>query len=101
MPSTRREFLKQAGAVAAVGTAAASYARPAWAAAAPPNPAGANERFTIAVIGPGGQGTSVMTRMLETKHVDVAWVCDVDQKRLEKAAHAVNELAGATPKMEK
>jgi predicted dehydrogenase len=44
---------------------------------------------------------SVTRRMLETKQVDVAWVCDVDQRRLDDAAAEITELTGKTPKMEK
>jgi predicted dehydrogenase len=101
MPSTRREFLKQAGTVAAVGGAAASIARPTFAQDAKAKVAGANERIVIGVIGPGGQGSNVMHGMIVSKQADVAWVCDVDQKRLEAAAEKVREETGATPKMEK
>src|SRR5687768_18336485 len=101
MPSTRRSFLKQAGILAAAGTAAASAARPSWAADASAKPAGSNERFVIATIGPGGQGMSVTRRMLETKQVEVAWVCDVDQRRLDSSAQEIAELSGKTPRTEK
>src|SRR5687767_15645272 len=99
MPSTRREFLKQAGTVAAV----ASIARPVLGEDAKSNPAGSNERFTVGVIGPGGQGTSVMNAMLETGQVSIAYLCDVDQNRLDAAAAWVEEKAGSgqTPKLER
>ena len=61
MPSTRREFLKQAGAAATVlGAAGAGggAARPAFAADAAAKPAGANERFVIACIGPATAKTA-------------------------------------------
>jgi predicted dehydrogenase len=101
MPSTRREFLKQAGAAATVLGAAGSAARPAFAADAAAKPAGANERFVIAVIGPGGQGLKVTKTMLETKKCEVAWVCDVDQNRRQGAADELSELQSRTPKMAK
>ncbi len=97
MPSTRRDFLKQAGGVAAAAGAAAttaSAARPAWAADAAAKPKGANERFVMAVIGPGGQGLKVMKTLVETKDVEVAWVCDVDGGRLDAAAQELAEMQG-------
>src|SRR4051812_4215165 len=96
MPSTRRAFLQQAGAVAAVSALGArTFAEDAKA-----RPAGANERFVFGVIGPGGQGTKVMKAILGTKQADVAWVCDTDQKRADAAAEVVREAGGggATPK---
>src|SRR5688572_647005 len=96
MPSTRREFLKQAGTVAA----AATVAGPAFAQEAKDTPAGANERFTLGVIGPGGQGMSVMNAMLETGQVNIAYLCDVDQRRLDAAAAFVEEKSGEAPKLE-
>src|SRR5688572_11921648 len=99
MPSTRREFLKQAGAAAAAGAAVASSARStAYAEEAKAKVNGANERFVVGIIGPGGQGLSVTRHMIETDQVDVAWVCDVDQKRLSDAAAKVTEWSGVTPK---
>ena len=100
--STRRDFLKQAGstvaAAAAVSSGAAAGARADDAAT---SPVGANERVVIGVIGPGGQGMSVMNAMLAIKGVQVAWVCDTDQRRLDDAARGVQEAAGATPKTDK
>ena len=88
MPSTRRAFLQQASAAAAASLGAQAFANDAKA-----RPAGANERFVFGVIGPGGQGTKVMEAMLGTGQFDVAWVCDVDQKRADAAAKVVRDAS--------
>ena len=86
----RREFLKRTAQGAAVaGTIALSGAARA---------AGANERLVAAVIGPGGMGTSHLKLLAENKQVDLAWVCDVDDERLAKAAETVQKLSGKAPK---
>ena len=102
-PSTnsRRDFLKHAGGTVAAAAAVASVGRRARADDAAASPAGANERVVIGVIGPGGQGTSVMSAMLGIEHVRVAWVCDTDERRLDGAARAVEEASGEVPKTEK
>jgi len=58
--------------------------------------AGANERLRVGVIGCGSQATGHMNTLLKMKeadNVEVIAVCDVYQKRLEKAA----QLTGAEP----
>src|SRR5690349_23737784 len=92
-PTDRREFLKQtATGAAAVGGAALSATARA---------AGANERLTVALIGPGGMGTGHLNQLGKNNAVDLAWVCDVDQERLDKAASLATELSGRTPKKTK
>ncbi len=84
----RREFL------AAVGSAlSAPCLLPSGILSAAGRP-GANERLTVGHIGVGGMGTVHLRNMLEFKKegkVSVAAVCDVDEKRLARAA----KLAGA------
>lgn len=83
----RRRFLQQAG----VLTGAAAMAAPAYVRAS-----NANERVTLGVIGCGGQGSNLL-RVFD-KVTDVAYVCDTDASRREKAKdasrakHAVSDL---------
>lgn len=100
MPSTRRDFLKQAGAVAAAGAVVTSVGRQSRAQDAAAKPAGANERLVVGVIGPGGQGRNVMKTMLGTGQATIAWLCDVDQHRLDAAAEFVDELGAPRPRLE-
>jgi predicted dehydrogenase len=92
MPSTRRDFLKHAGTVAA----AASFTRPVFGDEVKNTTA--NERFVVGTIGLGVQGLSVTNHMIATGRVDLAWVCDVDQGRLENGARMVEEWSGVAPK---
>ncbi len=93
MSTDRREFLKRSatGAAALGATAVAATARAA----------GANEKITVALIGPGGMGTGHLNQLGKNQAVDLAWVCDVDQERLDKAASLATELSGRTPKKTK
>ncbi|MCA9145284.1 MAG: Gfo/Idh/MocA family oxidoreductase [Planctomycetaceae bacterium] len=59
--------------------------------------AAANEQLTVAVIGPGGMGTSHTNLLAARKDVRVKYVCDVDQQRLAKAAEAVRSTSGKAP----
>ena len=86
---TRRGFLKQSSA-AATGLAIASLGAP--------RAAGASGRFTVAVIGPGGMGTNLMNSFAAMKDVDVAYVCDIDSSRADKAASGVEKISGKKPK---
>ncbi|HEX6960369.1 MAG TPA: twin-arginine translocation signal domain-containing protein, partial [Lacipirellula sp.] len=72
-PSSRRQFLKQASALAAAG--AAPYFVPAsvFGAAAPSN------RITLACIGVGNQGSLILERFLKLAGCQVVAVCDVNR----------------------
>ena len=82
----RRNFLKSVGAGAVGLTMTHETAR-----------AAANDELTVAVIGPGGMGTSHTNLLAARKDVRVKYVCDVDQQRLAKAAEAVRSTSGKAP----
>lgn len=80
---SRRRILKTAGAALA-----APYFVPSHVLAAPGR-AGANERLTFAHIGVGGMGTHHLRDMasrMKRGEVNIAAVCDADEKRLVKAS---------------
>ena len=84
---SRRTFLKTAGA-AASSAVALPYLIPSNVLAAPAR-IGANQRLTIALIGAGEKGTNHLVNLVERMRkgeLNVAAVCDVDERRLEKAA---------------
>jgi predicted dehydrogenase len=84
----RRKFLKQAGlSAAALMAVRAGSLR-----------AGSESRVTVGVIGPGGMGSQHLDLLARTKGVDVAYVCDVDQERLQKAAKAAEAGSGRAPR---
>ena len=87
----RRKFLQQAG-VLGLTASAVSLAGPSSAAN------GANERLNLAVIGCGGQGSSLGRGFTGQPNSRVAYVCDPDQNRRDRlkqalgADHAVSDL---------
>src|SRR5687768_12586091 len=85
-PTNRRTFLQStiAGAVAS--------ALPATSHAA------TNNKLTLAVIGTGGMGMNHTRMLADRKDVEVAYVCDVDAKRLAEAAKEVEKRSGKAPK---
>jgi hypothetical protein len=73
--ANRRKFLQQVG-VSAAGAAA-------WAARTPHSrAAGANERVRVAIFGTGNQGSGHISSLGSLKDADVAYICDIDEKRL-------------------
>lgn len=88
----RRQFLAASGAAMA-----APYFVPSTALARPGRP-GANDRLTVAHIGVGGMGSGHLQRMTEFRaegRVNIAAVCDVDERALAKAIDLAG--AGVTP----
>jgi predicted dehydrogenase len=75
--NNRRSFLKKT-ALGAAALSAASYGRTQ----------GANERYVVGVIGPGGMGTNHIRTLVAQPDVDIAHVCDPDRTRLAAAARA-------------
>jgi predicted dehydrogenase len=92
----RRTFLKTAGAVVAAGTAIGGpQVIPQGALAAEGKP-GANDRLTFGHIGVGGMGgyhLHDMKSRMDRGEVNIAAVCDVDDKRLENASRTAGPQA--------
>lgn len=84
--TTRRVFLQGAG-TAAIALSATASIRAAQAA----------EKATVAVIGTGGMGSSHVRALSARNDVDLAWLCDVDAKRVASAAEVVKQAKGKTP----
>src|SRR5262249_339106 len=87
MKSGRRTFLGTAGLGAAALALNAGSAR-----AAP------SRKVVIGLIGPGGMGTHHLTHLAKRNDVEGAYVCDVDQNRLWKAAGGAEAGSGKAPK---
>lgn len=88
--STRREFMKSTGAMAAGAVLAhAMMARRVF---------GANKRVVIGMIGPGGHGGELLSQFLTQKDIEIAWVCDPDSNRRSHAAGVVEKAAGKAPR---
>jgi predicted dehydrogenase len=87
MSTARRTFLKEVG-LGAATLACAGGAVPA---------AGAR-RLVVAVIGTGGMGSHHVRQLASRPDAEVAYVCDVDQNRLNAAASSVESASGKAPK---
>jgi len=74
--STRRHFLANAGAGVAASALLTSVRSHA---------AGANERVRVGVIGAGNQGKAHHLSLSTLPDVKIAYVCDIDEKRLSQA----------------
>src|SRR5260370_27474468 len=80
----RRDFVTTAGA----SLSAAAYAQTR----------GSNDRLRIAIVGPGGRGTSLMRDFFQFAHemnAEMVAVCDLWSKRRDEAAARVQEMMWA------
>ena len=60
---------------------------------------GANDKVVLALIGAGGRGTQVILNMLKVnQHVEVKYVCDINDKRGSEALDGLTKLQGYAPK---
>ena len=87
MRVTRRTFVKATAAVPFLSSLSYSKAL------------GANERLNIAFIGTGGMGTAHaadVAKRIDAENVSITHVCDVYQKRVQRAA----QITGAVPTLE-
>lgn len=59
---------------------------------------GANDKLILGLIGPGGMGMNHLRALSGYKDVEIAYVCDPDQKRRDNAASEVEKRCGKAPK---
>ena len=101
-PTTRRDFLKQTTAVAAGLSLAATGVRGEVGGRERADEGGAKpraaEKVVIGLIGPGGQGTSLLRAFGRQDDIELAYVCDVDGHRLSDAVNAAKDATGKEPK---
>lgn len=88
----RRDFLETSG-LATLAAAGLSLSTEISAGA----PSG-SERLDVALIGPGGMGSSHLALLVKNPAVRVAYVCEVDAERLATAVKTVETATGETPK---
>ncbi len=86
---TRREFVK----TAATGAAAA-----AMFSTVPSKVLGANDKLRVAVMGTRSRGRALYTEFAKSPHTEVAYVCDVDSRVIEKSVKDLDEMQGKKPK---
>jgi predicted dehydrogenase len=95
--TTRRQFLQQTTAIAAGAVAVSSVPHLARGAAAP----GANDKIVLGIIGPGGQGRSLLRSFVTIPGVAVTHACDVDDRQIADGVATIREAGGAMPKTTK
>ena len=87
----RREFLKRSGHTAAATAATLAFSTTVQA-------KGAGDRLKVAVIGPGGMGSKHVRLLAKNKRLALAYVCDVDEKRMAGAVGMAEQAGGRAPK---
>ncbi len=89
MSLTRRQFLQET----AAGASLATFASLAELRAAE----SPNATVVVGVMGTNGRGTALASRFAGMAGCKVAYVCDVDQNNVARAASKVNEVCGTSP----
>jgi predicted dehydrogenase len=85
-PTNRRQFIQQSAVLAGAVSIAPSL-----------HAAGANDKFILGLIGPGGMGSNHLRAFAGYKDVEVAFVCDPDENRRNAAAREVEKNTGKAP----
>ncbi|EEF58587.1 Gfo/Idh/MocA family oxidoreductase [Pedosphaera parvula] len=88
---TRRDFLKTTS-VAGAGLLAMGTVRPTRAAESP------NNRIRAAVMGVNGRGMNHVSSLLALPNCEIAYICDVDSRAIDKAINAVAKKQDRKPK---
>ncbi len=91
-PADRRSFLQITAASAAVASSGLRSSQAVEAANR------ANAQVVLGVMGMGGRGTELAKAFCRLPGTQVAYVCDPDQRRVQKAAQEVEKACGKTPK---
>jgi predicted dehydrogenase len=84
---TRRNFMKK--------TAVMASALPMLASA---RVVGANDRIVAGIMGVGGRGSFLASAFAKRPDVELAWVCDADNRRAAAAAKAIHSAGQRAPK---
>lgn len=90
-PLSRRHFLRNTSAVTLAAAGSVSLLR------AGESP---NQKLRVAVMGLG-RGFDHVKTLLTIPNVEIAWLCDVDSRRIDRAVDAVAKAAAHKPKGEK
>jgi len=64
--------------------------------AASPTPP--SDKVVVGIVGVGGRGTQLTNFFCRCPNVEVAWICDVNNRRLQPAAKMVEQANGILPK---
>src|SRR2546427_12592751 len=92
MKENRRKFIKRAGTGTAALIATAPLLRTGLAKASP------NDTINVAVMGIRSRGSDHAANFARLPNVNVAVLCDIDERLFPKALANVEEIAGRRPK---
>jgi predicted dehydrogenase len=98
MSRSRRSFIQKTGAASAA--IAFGGILPGFSASQYRNIIGSNEKITAAVMGVNSRGLSVGTNFASQKECELMYVCDVDNRAMDKCVNAVEKTQGKKPKAE-
>ena len=87
--SNRRKFIKHSTLAAGAALTLPRAARAI----------GENEKITVGIIGRGGMGSAHLGALCGNKAVNIAYVCDVDERRAAKARATAEKAQGKAPKV--
>ena len=99
MTTTRRDFLKKAGAGSAL--LAVGGALPGFSASGYKRIIGANDRVNTAIVGLNRGNSLAQNFARQTSACEIAAICDVDQRNIEKGIATAKNFQTRTPKGEK
>lgn len=97
--TNRRTFIREAGSATAAITLGGTL--PAFSAASYRRILGANERITAAVMGVNNRGLSVSTNFAGQPDCEVQYICDVDNRAMQRCIDAIEKRQQKRPKGEK
>ncbi len=92
MAVSRRRFLEQS-IQGGIGVAASAYGLSGSAKAVSPS-----DKVVVGVMGVGGRGTFLTGLFASRPDVEIAFICDVDSRKLPNAVKVVQDKQGKTPK---
>lgn len=97
--TSRRDFIKNV----AIGSTAVSIGGvlPSISAKSYKNIVGANEKIKMGAIGVNSRGNALADGFAREKGCEIAFVCDVDKRAMEKCIDNVKKIAGNIPQGEK
>jgi predicted dehydrogenase len=98
MSRSRRSFIQKTGAASAAIVFGGIL--PGFSASQYRNIIGSNEKITAAVMGVNSRGLSVGTNFASQKECELMYVCDVDNRAMDKCVNAVEKTQGKKPKAE-
>jgi predicted dehydrogenase len=98
MSRSRRSFIQKTSAASAAF--AFGGILPGFSASQYRNIIGSNEKITAAVMGVNSRGLSVGTNFASQKECELMYVCDVDNRAMDKCVNAVEKTQGKKPKAE-